>query len=186
MCFYTAVGGNNDFYVPRFGANESNNNSVSFNYHTWSILDFCPLDTTVSSLPLEKDNTGMYPFSNDNCIELSAFFGLPEQCTILPHLENFGESNSSNPGSYQQIVSDPHDSGLYLAMEEMRFTMGESVIFDLDKAESFDLHPFFRTLPELSDVSNFQPSLSAKEPQRRKSITLVLDLDGKKFEMITY
>lgn len=144
----------------------------------------------ISSLPFSGD-----AFADDICetncfpdykyAEPNILFDVSEQYMLLPFLEDtVRNSNSNNLDDklYQEAVMDTDRAGLYLEIGQMRPCLQDTVInsSDSDQAECFDPQLFMKNLPELSDVvSNFQTNLLPEEASKRKSVTLVLDLDGK-------
>ncbi|XP_024436958.1 uncharacterized protein LOC7471836 isoform X1 [Populus trichocarpa] len=179
------AGNNNDLYVPGLGPDDSDYNKSSCDYQTCNISDFFISDMIIASLPFGEsavvnDFTDANPFLDYKCAEPSMLFDVAEECMILPFLKDTAKvSDSNDMKSSEEAMIDSDNSGLYLAINQIRSCDQESdLITDSDQAEDFDPQFFIRNLPELSDVvSNFRPSISPKEPCRRKSITLVLDLD---------
>ncbi|KAH8493960.1 hypothetical protein H0E87_020647 [Populus deltoides] len=179
------AGNNNDLYVPGLGPDDSDYNRSSCDYQTCNISDFFISDMIIASLPFGEsavvnDFTDANPFLDYKCAEPSMLFDVAEECMILPFLKDTAKvSDSNDMKSSEEAMIDSDNSGLYLAINQIRSCDQESdLITDSDQAEDFDPQFFIRNLPELSDVvSNFRPSISPKEPCRRKSITLVLDLD---------
>nr|XP_034922432.1 uncharacterized protein LOC118054816 isoform X2 [Populus alba] len=167
------------------GPDDSDYNRSSCDYQTCNISDFFISDMISASLPFDEsavvnDFTDVNPFLDYKCAEPSMLFDGAEECMILPFLKDTAKASYSNDmKSSEEAMIDSDNSGLYLAMNQIRSCDQESdLITDSDQAEDFDPQFFIRNLPELSDVvSNFRPSISPKEPCRRKSITLVLDLD---------
>jgi CTD small phosphatase-like protein 2 len=174
--------------VPGLGPDDSDYNKSSCDYQTCNISDFFISDMIIASLPFGEsavvnDFTDANPFLDYKCAEPSMLFDVAEECMVLPFLKDTAKvSDSNDMKSSEEAMIDSDNSGLYLAINQIRSCDQESdLITDSDQAEDFDPQFFIRNLPELSDVvSNFRPSISPKEPCRRKSITLVLDLDGKK------
>ncbi|KAJ6979392.1 hypothetical protein NC653_027520 [Populus alba x Populus x berolinensis] len=179
------AGNNSDLYMPGLGPDDSDYNRSSCDYQTCNISDFFISDMISASLPFDEsavvsDFTDVNPFLDYKCAEPSMLFDGAEECMILPFLKDTAKASYSNDmKSSEEAMIDSDNSGLYLAMNQIRSCDQESdLITDSDQAEDFDPQFFIRNLPELSDVvSNFRPSISPKEPCRRKSITLVLDLD---------
>ncbi|XP_011045315.1 PREDICTED: uncharacterized protein LOC105140257 isoform X1 [Populus euphratica] len=179
------AGNNNDLYVPGLGPDDSDYNRSSCDYQTCNISDFFISDMIIASLPFGEsavvnDFTDVNPFLDYKCAEPSMLFDVAEECMILPFLKDTAKvSDSNDMKSSEEAMIDSDNSGLYLAINQIRTCDQESdLMTDSDQSEDFDPQFFIRNLPELSDVvSNFRPSISPKEPCRRKSITLVLDLD---------
>lgn len=144
----------------------------------------------VTSFPFNGDafvdTSEMDCFSNYRHSEPNVLFDVSEKYMVLPLLEDSIRSSTANDEkSCEQATVDPNNSGLYLAIEQMRPCNQDTAVnsSDSDQAECFDPQLFIRNLPELSDVvSNFQTNALPKEIPKRRSITLVLDLDGKSIE----
>ncbi|CAI0452175.1 unnamed protein product [Linum tenue] len=125
-------------------------------YQSCNISDFSISEMIISSLPYDG-----------NAID-----------SHLYESEAFPDYRCAEP-SEEAIEGGPDDADLYTAISQIRTYNQEcDPIANSDQADDFDPQFFIRTLPELSEVvSNFQTSMFPKDTQRRKSITLVLDLD---------
>jgi CTD small phosphatase-like protein 2 len=102
---------------------------------------------------------------------------------ILPTCEDDAKVGCiTDTMSCEEAIMVHESASLYSAIAQIRSCNQESdVKGDLDKAECFDPQSFIKNLPELSEVElNGQPTLIPKQSPRRKTVTLVLDLDGKK------
>ncbi|KAL6206804.1 hypothetical protein ACLB2K_024050 [Fragaria x ananassa] len=170
------------------GAGDSDDNRISCDDHNCDVSDFYISDMIISSLPFGGD-----AFADDICetncfpdykyAEPNILFDVSEQYMLLPFPEDtVRNSNSNNLDDklYQEAVMDTDRAGLYLEIGQMRPCLQDTVInsSDSDQAECFDPQLFMKNLPELSDVvSNFQTNLLPEEASKRKSVTLVLDLD---------
>lgn len=97
---------------------------------------------------------------------------------ILPYLED-GSANTDDVKSDvdSRVNLDNHD--LFLAFNRTRsHNMQPEDHAESEQAEDFDPQLFIKNQPELSDVvSNYWP----RDTLRKKSVTLVLDLDGMTF-----
>lgn len=126
-------------------------------------------------------------FSNYKHSEPNVLFDVSEKYMVLPLLEDsIRSSNSNDEKSCEQEIVDPNNSGLFLAIEQVRPCDQDTAVnsSDSDQAECFDPQLFIRNLPELSDVvSNFQRNELPEDIPKRKLITLVLDLDGTSIEL---
>ncbi|KAB5574405.1 hypothetical protein DKX38_001599 [Salix brachista] len=148
-----------------------------------NVPDFLISDMIIASLPFDgrtvvNEFTDANP-SPDYKGAGPSMFDLAEECMILPFLEETTKvSYSDDMKSCEEAMIDSGNSSLHLAINQIRSCDQESDLnIDSDQAEDFDQF-VIKNLPELSDVvSNFQPSIHPKESCRRKSITLVLDLD---------
>ncbi|KAG8634637.1 uncharacterized protein LOC110604772 isoform X1 [Manihot esculenta] len=177
-------GGNKDLSVPGLGTDDSDNRSSCY-YETCNISDFFISDMIIAGLPFDgntaDDNiTVTNPFPEYKCAESSMLFDVAEECVMLPFLEDTPKvSNPNDMVSCEEDVVDQDDASLYLAINQIRSCNQESDLHtELDQIEDFDPQFFIKNLPDLSDMeSNFHPTLSPKDSWRRKSITLVLDLD---------
>ncbi|KAJ4703779.1 CTD small phosphatase-like protein 2 [Melia azedarach] len=123
-------------------------------------------------------NVESNPFPDYKCAEPNMLFDVDEYM-MLPFLEDTAKSGNTNDvKSHEVATMEPDNGSLYLAINQMKsFNQESEVKANSDQAEHFDPQLLIKYLPELSDASNFQPTPSAKETQRRKSVTLVLDLD---------
>ncbi|XP_019417674.1 PREDICTED: CTD small phosphatase-like protein 2-A isoform X1 [Lupinus angustifolius] len=153
-------------------------------YETCDVSDFYISDMIITSLPFggnafDDDIIATSCLSDYGSAEPS-MFNACEQYMILPALEDDGKvSRTSDIVSYEEAVLVQEDASLYSAIGQIRSYNPESdVKNDLDKAESFDPQSFIKNSPELSEVElNGQNALIPKQSPRRKSVTLVLDLD---------
>ncbi|XP_021685581.2 uncharacterized protein LOC110668568 isoform X2 [Hevea brasiliensis] len=177
------AGSNKDLNVPGSRAEDSDDNRSSCDYQTCNVSDFFISDMIVTGLPfdgstVDDDITETNPFPEYKCAESSVLFDMAEECVMLPFLEDTAKvSNSSDMISCEEVDQD--NASFYLAINQIRSCNQESDLnIESDQVEDFDPQFFIKNLPELSDVeSNFCPTLSPKESWRRKSVTLVLDLD---------
>lgn len=167
----------------------TDDNRSSCDYQTCNVSDFFISDMIIASLPLDGNTdaiTETNPFPDYKCAEPNMIFDVADEYMMLPFLEDTAKSSSTIDVKSHEIATIEQDSGsLYLAINQMKPCNQESdVNANSDQAQHFDPQFFVKYLPELSDVANFWPTTSPKETQRRKSVTLVLDLDGKKVEFL--
>ncbi|CAI0452177.1 unnamed protein product [Linum tenue] len=155
-------------------------------YQSCNISDFSISEMIISSLPYDGNAIDSHLYESEafpdyRCAEPSMLFDMAQECLILPFLEDTAKLTNSNDlkSGEEAIEGGPDDADLYTAISQIRTYNQEcDPIANSDQADDFDPQFFIRTLPELSEVvSNFQTSMFPKDTQRRKSITLVLDLD---------
>ncbi|XP_008784414.2 CTD small phosphatase-like protein 2-A isoform X1 [Phoenix dactylifera] len=111
------------------------------------------------------------------------FFDKQDSYVILPFFEKTGgtiTSHDQDPIEEPAVRSD--GSCLYLAIHQLNSSDQETESsYNLEEAECFDPQLFFKSLPDLPDlseaVSPISPAFLPKEIGRKKSVTLVLDLD---------
>ncbi|KAL5772049.1 hypothetical protein ACOSQ2_011973 [Xanthoceras sorbifolium] len=179
------AGSNKGPNVQGLGTDDSDDNRNSCDYQTCNVSDFFISDMIIAGLPLDGNAvddaiTESIPFSDYKCAETSMLFDVADQYMILPFLEDTAKSSDTNAVKLpEEATMDPDNASLYLAIEQMKsFNQESDVNYDFNQAEHFDPQVFLKNLPELSDVvTNFQPAVLPKETQRRKAVTLVLDLD---------
>lgn len=101
---------------------------------------------------------------------------------ILPFLEDSLETNNVQDNSLcEDSIGDSADSSLYSAIHQLKTCNQESVntYQDLDQAECLDTDIFFRTTP-------LPTNTISEELLKKKSNTLVLDLDGMEIKPFGY
>ncbi|OVA19779.1 NLI interacting factor [Macleaya cordata] len=162
--------------------------SSSYGYQTCNVSDFNISDMTVAGFPFDE-NTGFEDimesssFPDYGCSVPDTMLDMAERYMILPFLEETVEtSNIHKSGPCEDALIKSDDVCLYLAIHQMKSCDEESDFnshpIGQDDADCFDPHLFIRNLPDLSDVvPSLWPLLLPKETWKRKSITLVLDLD---------
>lgn len=104
---------------------------------------------------------------------------------ILPFFEKTVEtitSHDQDPIEEPAVKSD--SSCFYLAIHQLKSSEQETESsYNLEEAECFHPQLFFKSLPDLPDLSEAVSSIPSaflpKEIGRKKSVTLVLDLDGR-------
>ncbi|XP_023633509.1 uncharacterized protein LOC17877236 isoform X3 [Capsella rubella] len=153
--------------TPRWGADESSN-KICFDNQTCNVSDFYISDVLIASLPFDENG-------NDAFTEISPLphYIFPEQYMVLPYLEDGSANTDDIKSDVDKINLDNHD--LFLAFNRTRsYNMESEDHADNELAEDFDPQLFIKNQPELSDVvSNYWP----RDTLRKKSVTLVLDLD---------
>ncbi|GLT52572.1 hypothetical protein SLA2020_259040 [Shorea laevis] len=167
------------------GADESDDNKSSTDNQTCNVSDFFISDMIIASIPyggnaVDDNIIGTSSFPDFKYSEPSMLFDISEQYMILPSLEETVRAHIlDDVKPCEEAIMPPDNAGLYLAIDRMRSCNEEfDINSDLDQAEEFDPQSFIKNVSELSDVvSNFRPSMVPKETQKRKSVTLVLDLD---------
>lgn len=175
--------------MPGLGIDESDDTRSLCDFQTCNVSDFFISDMIIASLPFDgstvvNEFVETNPFPDYKCAEPNMLFDVADECMILPFLEDTTKmGDSDDMKSCEEAMIDSDNGSLYLAINQIRSCNQESdLISDSDQAEDFDPQFFIKNLPELSDVvSNFRSSIHPKESRKRKSVTLVLDLDGKKF-----
>ncbi|KAF8024576.1 hypothetical protein BT93_F1678 [Corymbia citriodora subsp. variegata] len=175
-----------DFGVALLEADESFENKGSCDYPSCSISDFYISDMFITGLRPDDvtmdddDATDLMPSTRYKGDESSMLFDVSDKYMMVPLLGSTLISSAvEDTKSLEQGPVDPDGPSFYMSVDQMRCYNSESECHsDLDEAECFDPHLFIRTLPDLSDeVPSFQPTALQKEIQKRKSVTLVLDLD---------
>ncbi|XP_028764812.1 CTD small phosphatase-like protein 2 [Neltuma alba] len=162
-------------------ADEDEDGRIRCGYETCDVSDFYISDMIMTSLPMDGD-----AFAGDtSCISdyksaESTMFDAADRYMVLPALEDDAKIEStSNITSCEEAIMVQENVSLYSAIGQIRScNQGSDLIIDSDKAECFDPQSFIKNLPELSDIeSDNQHAVTSKASQRRKSVTLVLDLD---------
>ncbi|GMP54711.1 hypothetical protein CsSME_00019785 [Camellia sinensis var. sinensis] len=192
---YTRQGSNEDLDPSILGADDSDDNSRSSSeYQTCIVSNFYISDMIVAGLPIEG-NSIYDDITEASCLldykfdEPSTVFDVAKECMILPFLEDTMEAGGDHDGrTCEDTIIDSDDLSLYLAIHQLRSCNEEpdmNPYSDSDQLECFDPHMFIRNLPDLPDVvPNFHPTTLLNETQKMQSTTLVLDLDGKKIELL--
>ncbi|GAB4827273.1 hypothetical protein Ancab_034162 [Ancistrocladus abbreviatus] len=182
-------GGNIDWNQPYFAAaEESDGNSGSSSEHqTCNISDFYISDMVLASFPFDGSavcdhtaKTNLFP--EYDTVDSSIIFDAGDQCLALPFLDDSVDFNGMQCGQLSKGGNmDSDDSSFFQAIHQMTTPdQGYDVepYSDSDQTGCFDPHSFIGNLPELSDaLSSSWPIVLPKESQKRKPITLVLDLD---------
>ncbi|XP_057750491.1 uncharacterized protein LOC130968974 [Arachis stenosperma] len=162
---------------------ESDDKRIICGYETLDVSDFSISDMIITSLPLDRDS-----FDHDIC-EINSLsdyrsseppmLDASDQYMILPALEDDIKIGSTSDVSYKESITVQENASLYSALCQIRSCNQDSDVKDyLDKTEWFDPQLFIKNLPELSDAeSNDLPTQIPRSSQRRKSVTLALDLD---------
>lgn len=174
--------------MPQLRADDSDDSSrSSCDDQTCNVSDFNISDMIVEGMPFDgnaiySDLSGSNLYHHQ-CAESSMLFDIAEHYMLLPFLDTVEKSNTQDAKSSEETLMESDASGLYLAIEQLKSCNEDSdanLNSDSDQAECYDPHNIINDLPDLSDASTFRPSISPKEMCKKKSITLVLDLDGKK------
>ncbi|XP_010916072.1 uncharacterized protein [Elaeis guineensis] len=128
----------------------------------------------------DKDNG-----NNESEVQTANFWDLytseKDSYVVLPFFEKTVETiTSQDPLEEPTVRSD--GSYLYLAIHQLKSSDQETESsYNLEETECFDPQYFFKSLPDLPDlseaVSSISPAFLPKEIGRKKSVTLVLDLD---------
>lgn len=179
----TFIGNFGDTNMAGVVADEGGNIS---DYETCDVSDFYISDMIFTSLPFGNafdDDVGENKCQSDYESSEPSVFPASEQSMALTALEDDVKVGcTSDVTSYEKATVERESGSLYSAISQIRSCDQESdVKTKLDMAECYDPQSFIKNLPELSVVeSNDHPSLIPKQSPRRKSVTLALDLDGKK------
>ncbi|KAI4298209.1 hypothetical protein L6164_031795 [Bauhinia variegata] len=175
------AGSISDTDMPALGADEGDERISICGYETCDVSDFYISDLIFTSLPFDGEGNEANCYISDyKSAESTALFDAADRYMVLPALEDDVKNGStSDVRPCEEVMTVRENTGLYSAMSQIRSSNQESdALINLDKAECFDPQSYIKNLPELSaEESNFQPTVPPKESQRRKSVTLVLDLD---------
>ncbi|XP_043689456.1 CTD small phosphatase-like protein 2-A isoform X2 [Telopea speciosissima] len=184
-----AVGSDGEPDMPHLIADESDDgSSSSCGYQTCNISDFFMSDMSLAGLSFYgdvgfDDVAEANSFLGYNCTDSDMTSDIAERYLILPFLEETaGPSNAPDGELCEEVVMNSDDSCLYLAIHQMKSSGQEPDVnshsADSDEGDCFDPHLFIKNFPDISDVvPSFRPMLLPKETRKRKSVTLVLDLD---------
>ncbi|XP_026404647.1 CTD small phosphatase-like protein 2 isoform X2 [Papaver somniferum] len=164
-------------FSPIFEFNEIHSKPNIYNY---SAKD----DFIFSQLIADEESNS----ASSNSYGYQTLFDMAERYMILPFLEETGETTNifdkrACEEEEQEASINSDDSCLYLAIHQLKSCDEQSnfnshSVVGVDEVDCFDPHLFLRNLPDLSDVvPSVWPLLLPKETRKRKSITLVLDLD---------
>ncbi|CAN8245880.1 unnamed protein product [Cochlearia groenlandica] len=164
------TGGNSlHWEIPRWGSDESSN-KICFDNQTCNVSDFFISDVLIASLPFGDSG------NNDDFTEISPLphYIFPEQYMLLPFLED-GSASTDDVKSDVDNKINLNNHELFLAFNKtISHNMQPEDSAESERADDFDPQLFIKNQPELSDVvSNYWP----KDTLRKKSVTLVLDLD---------
>ena len=183
MCF---TGSRLDPDIPGMETDEGMiNNRSSHDSQTCDISDFFISDMIVTNLPLSgNDDIGDISYFHDYKYTQSTLLSdVADQYMLLPFLEDTVKFSNSDDAKFSEESSTGFgNSSLYRVVDQRNnLSLEFNVSSDSDQTECFDPQLFIKNLPELSDViTNFQPSMLPNENRKRKAVTLVLDLDGKR------
>ncbi|XP_010529143.1 PREDICTED: uncharacterized protein LOC104806114 isoform X2 [Tarenaya hassleriana] len=166
-----------------WGADESGN-KISLDNQACNVSDFFISDVLIASLPFNENGADdvfaeISPLPHYMFPEPSVLLDVAEQYMLLPYLED-GSTSTDDIKSDEEdsrINVDNHD--LFLENNWRSSHNAESEVHaEAEQAEEFDPQLFIKNQPELSNVvSNYWPDLQPRDIQRRKVVTLVLDLD---------
>lgn len=170
---------------------EKINNRSSHENQTCDVSDFFISDMIVASLPFSgnDDIDNINYFHDYKYTQSTILSDVADQYMILPFLEDTVKFSNSDDAKFSEESSiGPGNSSLYRVIDQRNnLNLEFNVSFDSDQTECFDPQLFIKNLPELSDViSSFQPSILPNENWKRKAVTLVLDLDGKRIAFYIY
>ncbi|XP_061362582.1 uncharacterized protein LOC133306296 isoform X2 [Gastrolobium bilobum] len=171
-----------DIDMPTLRADEYDGGRSICGYETCDVSDFYISDMTITSLPFDGAS-----FDEDicqfNCLcdyrsSEPTICDASDQYMVLPALEVEDDvkiGKTSDIISFEEAMVVRENASLYSALccnQDSDFKN------DLDKADFFDPQLFIKNFPELSDIewSDLFNEIP-KQSQRRKSVTLVLDLD---------
>ncbi|KAE9602925.1 putative protein-serine/threonine phosphatase [Lupinus albus] len=159
---------------------ESDDGRSICGYETFDLSDFFISDMIMTSLPFDGD------YFDDDYFEIinylsdyksyePAVFDVPYQNMVLPALEDDVNVRSTKDSiSCEESTMVQENDSLYSALCQTKRCCNP----DSDKTECFDPQLFLKNFQELSDVESTDlPAQIPKHSQRRKSVTLVLDLD---------
>lgn len=185
LLFYCVYkGSEKDLDGPSLGDKDSDSSyRNSSEYQSCNVSDFFISDMIVSSSPIDRGS--LYAITEANCLpdygcdESNVFFD--DDYMLLPFLEDSIDmcNDSDDSINHSGPVMASEESNLYLAIHQQRTCNQEPDVNtypDWDPSECLDPQMFIRNLPDLSEVeTNLCPSIL---PWERKTVTLVLDLDG--------
>ncbi|CAJ2661846.1 unnamed protein product [Trifolium pratense] len=177
---YTEKGSFGDANMAGVGADEGRN---ICDFETCDVSDFYISDMIITSLPFygsSLDDVGETNYLSAYGSTEPSEFCSSEQYMILPAREDDAKVGcTTDTMSCEETIMVHESASLYSAIAQIRSCNQDSdVKGDLDKAECFDPQTFIKKLPELSEVElNGQHTLIPKQSLRRKTVTLVLDLD---------
>lgn len=122
-------------------------------------------------------------FPDFECMQPDLIFDKQDGYVIVPFFEKTVETTTIHDQDPIEDAAPSSDgSCLYLAIHQLKSSDQETELsYNLEEAECFDPQLFFKNLPDLSDPSevpsSIYPAFLPEEFGRKKSITLVLDLD---------
>ncbi|XP_019464319.1 PREDICTED: uncharacterized protein LOC109362759 [Lupinus angustifolius] len=174
-----------DTDMPGVSADKSDERRSICGYETCDVSDFFISDMIMASLPFgdffDDDNFDIINYISDYKSHEPTLFDVPDHNMVLPALEddvNFGSTKDSISCEEPMMVKE--NASLYSALCQTKrnFNQDSDVKNDSDKMECFDPQLFIKNFTELSDLeSNDLFTQIPKQTRRRKSVTLVLDLD---------
>ena len=167
-------------------------------YQSCDIEDFHISDMTLIGLPIEggtrfDDMVKNNIFPDLECAEPNLMLDMSGRCMMLPSLEETVETSNTHCAELsEQLWMNSDESWFQLVSHQTKPPLNEEhdvnpSLFDSDEADCFDPHLYIRNFPDLSDVEpNSLPTLLPEEESKRKRITLVLDLDGKRIDWFVF
>ncbi|CAH9055630.1 unnamed protein product [Cuscuta europaea] len=177
-------GGSNDLYLPLLETEDSDSSRSSCEYNSCNISDFYISDIIASGLPAadgityDDDSLTMF-FSDYKCEIPNMFTNMAEDDMVFPFLEHTPEAVHGNDNRTRtENVTGSDQSSLYMAIHQLRSSDQETDVFahcESDQSNVFDPHMFIRHIPDGTDV--VKPTILPNTFERRKPVTLVLDLD---------
>ncbi|KAJ4980461.1 hypothetical protein NE237_031298 [Protea cynaroides] len=177
--------------VPHLIADEDESDdgsNSSCDYQTCNVSDFFISDMSLAGLSFNgdiefDDVTEANFFLGYNCTDSDMIPDMADQYMIVPFLEETARPSNAPDGELcEKVVTNAEDSCLYMTIHQMKSCVQEpdvnSQSVDLDEGDSLEPHLCTKYLTDLPDVvPSFRSMLLPKETRKRKSITLVLDLD---------
>lgn len=169
---------------------ENDESDNSSGYQSCNIEDFHISDMSLAGLPIEGNirfddmiKNSIFP---DVYAEPNLMFDMSGRCMMLPSFEETEMSNTHCGELCEQLLVNSDESWFQLVSHQANPPVNgdhdvNPSLFDSDEADCFDPHSFIRNFPDSLDVEpNSLPTLLPEEESKRKRITLVLDLDGKR------
>ncbi|XP_076904941.1 uncharacterized protein LOC143560543 [Bidens hawaiensis] len=143
---------------------ESHIDKNSLEYQSCNVSDFIISNMIASSSPVQEESI----LPDYECNESSQF--LSDESMLLPYLEDTNGCDDNTKGCSESVTASK-ESNLSLSVHHQE----PDDYLDWDPSECWDTQFFNKNLPDLADMeTNLCPTVS---PCRRKTVTLVLDLD---------
>lgn len=151
---------------------------------TCHVSDFYISEMIFTSLPSEGDSLDGNYLSPDCRYSEPTRFGASDQHLVQAALENDTKVSNTCIVPHEEATGVQENASFYSACQIKSCSEDTDFKSDLDKTDCFNPQLFIKSLPELSDVESIDLSAQIpKQSQQRKSVTLVLDLDGKKLSI---
>ncbi|KAE9610388.1 putative protein-serine/threonine phosphatase [Lupinus albus] len=184
-CTHGDAGRIGDTDMSGVSADKSDERRSICGYETCDVSDFFISDMIMASLPFgdyfDDDNFEIINYISDYKSYEPTMFDVSDQNMVLPALEDDVNVDSTKDSiSCEEPMMVQENASLYSALSQVKrnFNQDSDVKNDSDKTECFDPQLFIKNFPELSYLeSNDLFAQIPKQSQRRKSVTLVLDLD---------